>query len=463
MAENDLWILQSRPITTLGTTLQAEADSIAKDRAQEEVRQVLGESSAAEGGSATRDERPWYVNLHRSFGQLRDLRHEVEEVALPCMESEAASFAAVDLDALSDEDLAAEVSRRHEALARWEEVYYRDFIPLAHGVRLFGQVYNDKVRPADPYEFVDLLSGSGLLSVSRNAILKELADRVAREPTEPTDAIDDYLDRFGSGPGTPEAVRVRERARLVRLVSEMAREPEAGGRPSAGTPQPASFPAPKTQAADRSEDYLGRFQGEERRFQEELLDLARASYRLRDDDNVYLGRFHRLVAAALAELRAREGDPSSGGPSDGEREGRAAVGSAAETAGAVPTAQVAASPAPRYKVRQLVGQPAGPGLAVGRARVALGEDDLYAFVRGEILVCDSLDPTMTFVAPLAAAIVERRGGMLVHGAIIAREYGLPCVTGVPDATLEIHTGDLLTVDGFLGIVVVGGAPPGSAV
>ena len=125
-----------------------------------------------------------------------------------------------------------------------------------------------------------------------------------------------------------------------------------------------------------------------------------------------------------------------------------------------PTAHVVAAPVTRYKVRQLVGQPAGPGLAVGRARVALHEDDLYAFVSGEILVCDSLDPTMTFVATLAAAIVERRGGMLVHGAIIAREYGLPCVTGVPDATLEIHTGDLLTVDGFLGIVVVGGAPPG---
>ena len=86
-----------------------------------------------------------------------------------------------------------------------------------------------------------------------------------------------------------------------------------------------------------------------------------------------------------------------------------------------------------------MGQPAGAGLAVGRARVALDENDLYRFVRGEILVCDSLDPTMTFVAPLASAIVERRGGMLVHGAIIAREYGLPCVTGVPDATLEIHT------------------------
>ncbi len=61
---------------------------------------------------------------------------------------------------------------------------------------------------------------------------------------------------------------------------------------------------------------------------------------------------------------------------------------------------------------------------------------------------------MTYVVLLAAGIVERRGGMLIHGAIIAREYGLPCVTGVPDATELIQTGDILTVDGFLGIVVV---------
>jgi pyruvate,water dikinase len=45
--------------------------------------------------------------------------------------------------------------------------------------------------------------------------------------------------------------------------------------------------------------------------------------------------------------------------------------------------------------------------------------------------------------------------MLIHGAIIAREYGLPCVTGVPGATELIRTGDRVTVDGYLGIVVVG--------
>jgi pyruvate,water dikinase len=49
--------------------------------------------------------------------------------------------------------------------------------------------------------------------------------------------------------------------------------------------------------------------------------------------------------------------------------------------------------------------------------------------------------------------------MLIHGAIIAREYGLPCVTGVADATLLIKTGDLLTIDGYLGIVTLGQTGP----
>ncbi len=80
--------------------------------------------------------------------------------------------------------------------------------------------------------------------------------------------------------------------------------------------------------------------------------------------------------------------------------------------------------------------------------------DLASFKAGEILVCDAADPNMTFIVPLAGGIVERRGGMLIHGAIIAREYGLPCVTGVPDATRLIRSGDMLTVDGYLGLVVI---------
>ena len=56
---------------------------------------------------------------------------------------------------------------------------------------------------------------------------------------------------------------------------------------------------------------------------------------------------------------------------------------------------------------------------------------------------------------LAGAIVERRGGMLVHSSIIAREMNIPAVNGVPKATSLIQTGDYITVNGDLGIVVIG--------
>ena len=49
--------------------------------------------------------------------------------------------------------------------------------------------------------------------------------------------------------------------------------------------------------------------------------------------------------------------------------------------------------------------------------------------------------------------------MLIHSAIIAREYGLPCVTGITGATEVIATGDRLTVDGYLGIVIIDTAAP----
>jgi hypothetical protein len=71
------------------------------------------------------------------------------------------------------------------------------------------------------------------------------------------------------------------------------------------------------------------------------------------------------------------------------------------------------------------GSASEPGLAKGPARVVLEASELFHFKAGDILVCDVVDLSMTFVAPLAAGIVERRGGMLIHGSIIAREYGIP--------------------------------------
>jgi phosphohistidine swiveling domain-containing protein len=187
---------------------------------------------------------------------------------------------------------------------------------------------------------------------------------------------------------------------------------------------------------------------------------------------MYLGRLDALLRAVLAEAgrRGLTVDPSFGprrielpsplgGPAPGDQTdlapppGADAPKNGAQ--GASPAGPLSVDSVAERRARQIVGQPAGPGLALGRARVIATRDDLLAFEDGEILVCDAIQPEMTFVVPLAAGIVERRGGMLIHGAIIAREYGLPCVTGVPGATELIRTGQRVTVDGYLGIVIVG--------
>jgi pyruvate,water dikinase len=109
---------------------------------------------------------------------------------------------------------------------------------------------------------------------------------------------------------------------------------------------------------------------------------------------------------------------------------------------------------PKIRKRQVTGQPAGPGYITGIARLIDGGNDIFSLQKGEIIVCDAIGPEMTFAVPIAGGIIERRGGMLIHGAIIAREYGIPCVTGVADAMKIIKNGDKVSIDGYLGIVAI---------
>jgi pyruvate,water dikinase len=202
--------------------------------------------------------------------------------------------------------------------------------------------------------------------------------------------------------------------------------------------------------------FLNRFGEDERAQAAEKLDLARASYQLRDDDNIYLGRIESQMLAAIQSARRRVFDLNQEKRTNGVSQILADVLADLDHAGSPKTPEEeSAGPSLKIKPRQLIGQPAGPGIARGRARVIREHSDLADFQHGDVMVCDAVDPNMTFVVPLAAAVVERRGGMLIHGAIIAREYGLPCVTGIPDATTLVQTGEDVTVDGYLGIVTVG--------
>jgi pyruvate,water dikinase len=75
---------------------------------------------------------------------------------------------------------------------------------------------------------------------------------------------------------------------------------------------------------------------------------------------------------------------------------------------------------------------------------------------GEILVAPSTDPGWTPLFLTAGGLVMEMGGSNSHGAVVAREYGIPAVVGVPDATHKIETGQLITVDGAAGLVSLPG-------
>ena len=93
-----------------------------------------------------------------------------------------------------------------------------------------------------------------------------------------------------------------------------------------------------------------------------------------------------------------------------------------------------------------------PGVVEGAARVLYNISDTQLLKPGEILVAPHTDPGWTPLFLICRGIVTEIGGFLSHGATVAREYGIPCVVNVPEATTRINTGDLIRVDGTKGLV-----------
>lgn len=101
----------------------------------------------------------------------------------------------------------------------------------------------------------------------------------------------------------------------------------------------------------------------------------------------------------------------------------------------------------------LVGVPVSSGLIEGRARVVLRLEDAK-IEDGDILVTAFTDPSWTPLFVSIKGLVTEVGGMITHGAIVAREYGLPAVVGVENATKLIKDGQRIRVNGTEGYVEI---------
>ena len=100
------------------------------------------------------------------------------------------------------------------------------------------------------------------------------------------------------------------------------------------------------------------------------------------------------------------------------------------------------------------GIPCSSGKVEGLARVVETLEEAYALQRGEILVARYTNPSWTPLFNLAGGIIIEEGGLLSHGAVVAREYGIPAVLRIEGATMTFHTGQRLRIDGSSGTVEI---------
>jgi rifampicin phosphotransferase len=100
----------------------------------------------------------------------------------------------------------------------------------------------------------------------------------------------------------------------------------------------------------------------------------------------------------------------------------------------------------------ILGHPASAGRATGPVRIVHDQQDFGGFRDGDVLVAKATAPASTPLFAQAAAVITDGGSLAAHASLVAREYGIPAVVATGDATVRLHPGQLVTVDGSAGTI-----------
>ncbi len=440
--------------------------------------------------SDSNQERQWYLTLTPSFVNLKKLSDKVEKELIPQLREDGSKLAREDPYDFQGMELALKIKERADVYFKWKDIYWDDFIPFAHGIRNLGTFYNDLVKPENPYEFLEILKTHDLLASQRNRELynlslilnsfpelkkqlKEILNNGFQGKELLNEVISISSKEFGASEKskeynhfcqsfknlldthmdiTYENQSLKDHPEIILQNIVQLSEKTTDNKPKTETnPQYYLKKLYDTAGSSRKEEV------------DEVLRIAHLSWKLRDDDNILLGRVENQLLKFLnrgLEILIEEKRISPNSEvvlDDWEIIYNALVQDDGSLVVLKERNQQETSLKTNFKPRQLIGQPSSPGIVTGRARIINSFEDFSSLKSGEILVCDAIQPQMTFLVSLAAGIVERRGGMLVHSSIIAREMGIPAVNGVSNATQLLKNGDIVTVNGYLGLVVIGEA------
>jgi pyruvate,water dikinase len=123
-------------------------------------------------------------------------------------------------------------------------------------------------------------------------------------------------------------------------------------------------------------------------------------------------------------------------------------------------AQAASEESPSKGEGVLRGIPVSSGIVSGPVRFVRATTDWSRVRRGDIIVAPVIDPGMAPLFGVAGGLIVEMGGTLSHGAIIAREYGLPTIANVVQAMMRLSEGERVTIDAGLGLVTRAAAASG---
>jgi phosphohistidine swiveling domain-containing protein len=446
----------------------------------------------------------------------REQLREWDETFKPASMETHRELQALDPEALSDEDLVAYLTRcrDHHTEMIYQHMRHTGAAMVAIGDFL-AHVGDWTCLP--PADLLGLMQGAAPVSAGASAELDRLktalsGDPTARELLESGDepgrvlealrshegevgaAASDYLDLVGyrllDGFDISGRYALELPDALLRAIRAAVAEKETGA----------------SDVQERIAEVRSRVPEEHRAEFDELLEEARATYRIRDERGVFsdiwaAGILRRAVIVGgrrLAE-RARIHDAEhfadasfeemvsllrgANGPSADELAERhrlrtsrtakdappvlgdppspppdpsglpPAAGRVMRATGIVIGAMFGSSEAP-HEESLLRGLAASRGVYEGPARRVSGPTEFDRIVQGDVLVTESTSEAFNILLPLLGAIVTDSGGLLSHSAIVAREYGIPGVVGTREATQRIADGVRVRVDGDAGEVTV---------